>query len=158
MRIPSVIDIGPAHRCEGKIILDCQYENPPTPELWSPRTCGFFLYIRGQDLGYCIVILGLSCHDPLHAIDPSSPMDYRAGACIQVSVGSSTVLAPSSSRRYQVGLSRHALFLSRFFMLQLDVLGKPRFTYEQGSTAVLVCRSLLPSPPGVLHPRIEICR
>ena len=46
----------------------------------------------------------------------------------------------------------------KIFMLRLDVLGKPRFTYEQGSTAVLVCRSLFPCPPGVLHPRIEIFR
>ena len=77
-------------------------------------TRAIFLYIRGRDLDFSIVVLGPNCRFPLCAVDSSTPVDYRAGVCVQVSIGSSTVLTPSASHRYQVGHSCHALCLSGF--------------------------------------------
>ena len=77
-------------------------------------TRAIFLYIRGRDLDFSIIVLGPSCRFPLCAVDSSTPVDYRAGVCVQVSIGSSAVLAPSASLRYQVGHSCHALCLSGF--------------------------------------------
>ena len=74
-----------------------------------------FFYIYGDGIWiFLLLFWARAVVFPLYAIDSSTPMDYRVGVCVQGSIGSSTVLTPSASRRYQVGNSCHALCLSGF--------------------------------------------
>ena len=112
-------------RCGRSRILAARFTFVPHPI--RPVTCATLLYIRGVVWNMVLFHFGSSCRFPLCAVDSSTPVDYRTGVCVQVSVGSSTVLAPSASRRYQVGHSRHALFLSRFFYAAVRCFKKSLF-------------------------------
>ena len=62
------------------------------------------LYIREAGVWiFFIVILGPSCHCPLRAVDPANFVELRACTRVQVSIGSSIVVASPAAHYFQVG-------------------------------------------------------
>ena len=93
--------LGTIRRCRRSGILAAHFTFVPRPIL--PVTRATLLYIRGQGFGFFIVVLCPSCRYPLCAIDPANLVELHACTCVQVSVGSSTVVVSSAMHHCQVG-------------------------------------------------------
>ena len=146
VRIPGVINVGPVRRCGRKITLDCRYENPSMPNLWSPRTCERFIYNGGDGLVF-ILLFSLSSTVAVSTITLS--YHYLEGVKVPLSLyqlpgGRSeipTVIDSPVSPDCQLGGSYHVSYHSEFCWLRLSALGKPRLHRHKGLPMFLVCRS-----------------
>ena len=75
------------------------------------------LYIyRGRGFGFFIVVLRPICRYPRHAVDPTNLVELRVCTRVQVSVGSSTVVASSAAHHCQVGSLPPCLVLFKVFI------------------------------------------
>ena len=99
--IAGELMLGTVCRCGRSGILAAHFTFIPHPIL--PITRATRLYIRGQGFGFFIVVLRPSCRYPLRAVDPANLVELRACTRVQVSVGSSTVVASSAAHHCQVG-------------------------------------------------------
>ena len=92
--IAGELMLGTIRRCGRSGILAAHFT-------FFPRLIGILaratlLYIRRVIWNMVLFYFGLNCHFPLCVVDPSSSVDYHACACVQVSSGSSTVVASIS--------------------------------------------------------------
>ena len=113
----------------------------------SCHTCEFFIYTgTGFGFFYC-------CFGPELSF---SPLRYRflyphglSYRCLRLGVNWKLNRPRPVSFTSLPGRPFLPCFVPfRICRLRLDVLGKPRLTYVQGFTTVLVCRSRFPFPPA----------
>ena len=101
-------------RCGWAGVLSARFTFVPRPIQSTPHVRTFYIY-GGRGFGFFIVILGPSCRCPLRTVDPANLVELRACTHVQVSVGSSTVVASPAAHYCQVGSLPPYLLLFRVF-------------------------------------------
>ena len=101
-------------RCGWAGVLTARFTFVLQPIQSTPHVRTFYIY-GGWGFGFFTVILGPRCRCPLRTIDPTKFVELRACTCVQVSVGTSTVVASPAAHYCQVGSLPPYLLLFRVF-------------------------------------------
>ena len=110
--IAGELMLGTIRRCGRSGILAAHFTFVPRPIRLVTRAT---LYIYGgRGFGFFIVVLRPSCRYPRRAVNPANLVELRACTRVQVSVGSSTVVASLAAHHRQVGSLPPCLVLSMF--------------------------------------------